>query len=218
MEDYYTWAEYVAEVKKLLPIEAQRLGVGSTDYLTSLIRQGVMDLQRVIPGYQINHETIYYPSDLVREGMAMRGVKPPQSAFKDLSLFRLDANLATDARYQGVSHAWKDRFDLIYGRTASNDGKARFSIDPEGYTFYVYPVPEDETWCVSMFWNGQKMNFKDDEQVPFPEQSALAVSYFVLARTSSMVEDNLQQKLDYQRDYELQKPKLFIDDKERRGE
>lgn len=219
MADYYTWAEYVAEVKKLLPIEAQRVGIGTTatDYLTSLIRQAVIDLQRVIPGFQLRHETIYDQSDLVREGMAMRGVKPPQSSFKDLSIFRVTDD-QIGSRFHSVPHPWEKRFDLVYSRTASNDGSARHCIDPEGSTFYVYPIPEGENWKVSMFWNGQKLNFRDEEQVPFTEASCLAVMYFVKAHTSAEVEDNVQNKIDYKREYELQKPKLYISDKESRGE
>ena len=148
--DYYTWSEYVAEVNKLLPIEASRVGVGATDYRTSLIRQGVIDLQRVIPSFRVNHETIYYPEDLVREGWAMRGVKPPQSAFKSLSIFRIkDGELYS--RNHGEAYPWRDRFDLIYGKVASNDRLCRYAIDDQGYTFYVYPMDEEQCWMVSMF-------------------------------------------------------------------
>lgn len=216
--DYYTWAEFVAEVKKLLPIEAQRIGVGATDYLTSLIRQGVIDLQRVIPGFTVNHETIYNPNDLVREGYAMRGVKPPQSAFRDLSIFRIPEDHTEEViRRHGIAHPWSGRFDLISGDVPTNDDKARYCIDPQGYTFYVYPMNEDEDWLVSLFWDGQKLDFQDDEQVPFSEAAALAVSYFVQAKTSMTADDSIQNKDAYMRDYELQKPKLYLDDKAKRG-
>lgn len=216
--DYYTWAEYVAEVEKLLPIEVNRIGVGATDYLTSLIRQGVIDLQRVIPSFRVNHETLYYPNDLVQEGMAARGVKPPQSSFKSLSISTI--NVAGDAdhedqviRAHGEPWPWELRWDLINGNVPSNDGKCRYSIDPQGYTFYVYPWHPNEQWILSMFWDGQKLNFQDDEQVPFTEASALAVSYFVKANTAPEVEDSLQGAALWQSKFEAQKPKLYMDHK-----
>jgi hypothetical protein len=216
--DYYTWAEYVAEVKKLLPIEANRVGIGSTatDYLTSLIRQGVIDLQRAIPGFRINHETIYYPDDLVREGLSCRGVKPPQSTFKSLSIFRVSDDKLKERAY-GTPYPWERRFDLVHGGVAVNDGQCRYSIDPAGYTFCVYPMDETQCWLVSMFWDGQKLDFQDDEQVPFTEASALAVSYFVKANTSLEVEDGVPNSERYAGMFREQATKLFIDDKRKRG-
>lgn len=222
MSDYYTWAGFVAEVRKLLPIEAQRIGVGTTatDYLTSLIRQAVIDLQRVIPGFCINHETLYYADDLVAEGHCMRGVKPPQSGFKSLSIcntYTDDDDERVIDRYPGVPYPWEKRFDLINGQVAVNDAKCRYAIDSAGYTFYVYPFPKEECWIVSMFWDGQKLDFQDDEQVPFSEAAALAVSYFVKANTSLEVEDGIPAADKYQERYEKQKTKLFLDDKAKRG-
>ena len=218
MSDYYTWSEFVAEVKKLLPIESQRIGVGSTatDYLTSLIRQGAIDLQRAIDGFKINHETIYHREDMVQEGLAMRLVKPPQSAFRGLSIFRNDAGEIV-SRFDGVAYPWAKRFDLINGVVPSNDGVCRYSIDDAGYTCYVYPMPEDQDLMVSLFWDGQKFDFKDDEQVPFSEAAALAVSYFVRSNTSLEVEDGMQNSTKYAELFERQKTKLYIDDKDKRG-
>jgi hypothetical protein len=220
--DYYTWAEYKAGVMKLLPIEANRIGIGTTatDYRESLIRQAVIDLQRVIPSFRVNHETIYNVNDLVREGLAMRGTKPPQSTFRDLSIFRItseDGEESCDARYHAIAHSWKDRFQLINGELPVNDGDARYCIDPSGYTFYVYPMNEEECWMVSFFWDGQKIDFKDDEQVPFSEASMLAVSYFVKAHSTLEAEDNVQGKTDWKAEYEKQKPKLYLDSKDQGG-
>lgn len=205
---------------KLLPIEAQRVGVGSTatDYRDSLIRQAVIELQRIIPGYRINHETIYYPGDLVQEGLAKRGTRPPQSIFKDLTIFRINSSGECDARHAGVPHDWNLRLELVHGSVCVNDKQCRFSMDPSGNrTFYIYPMPEDENWLVSMFWDGQKLDFQDDEQVPFTEAAARAVALFVKANSASDVEDDIQKKRDAAEEFEKMKPKLFIDDKESRG-
>jgi hypothetical protein len=204
---------------KLLPIEAQRVGIGNTatDYRTSLIRQAVIELQRIIPSYKINHETIYYPEDLVREGLAVRGVRPPQSVFKDLSIFRLTDGVC-DARFAGVPHEWSRRFELVHGSVCVNDKQCRYSMDPSGNrTFYIYPMPENEAWFVSMFWDGTKLEFQDDDQVPFTEATARAVALFVKANAASDVEDDLQKKKDAADEFEKMKPKLYIDDKETRG-
>lgn len=216
-EDYYTWAEFIAEVKKLLPIDAARVGVGAEDYLTSLIRQACIDLQRVVPGFCINHETIYYPNDVAREGMAVRLVKPPQSKFRGLSIFKLKDGVV-DSRYHAVPHPYENRFDLINASVAVNDGDARYSIDHAGYTLYAYPIPNDDTdWYISMFWDGQKLDFQDGEHVPFTEAAALAVSYFVRKETHQEVEAALPESARSDVKYREQKTKLYLDDKERRG-
>jgi hypothetical protein len=70
---------------------------------------------------------------------------------------------------------------------------------------------------VSLFWDGQKLDFQDDEQVPFSEAAALAVSYFVKGNTASEVEDSIQNAAYWMDRYEKQKPKLYLDDKAKRG-
>lgn len=216
MNDYFKWSEFKAEVLKLLPIEANRVGVGATDYLDSLIVQAVIDLQRVIPGFQINHETIYYPDDMVVEGKASRLVKPPQSAFKSLSLFKTNDDDEL-VRHHSIAFPYEYRFQLINGQVAVNDKLARHAIDDAGYTMYVYPVPADSGWHVSLFWDGQKFDFDDDEQVPFTQAAAFAVSLFVQSRTTITVENDVQMKTDYAADYAEAKKKLYLDDKDKRG-
>lgn len=217
--DYFTWSEFVAEVKKLLPIEARRVGVGTsaTDYLSSLIMQAVIDLQGAVPGFRINHETIYYPDDMVIDGAAARLVKPPQSAFRGASLFRVKDG-AIDSNCEAIAHPYESRFDLIGGRVATNDGLARYSIDHAGYTMYVYPVPVDEGWHVSLRWDGQKFDFQDDEQVPFSQRAAQVVAYYVKAHTNAEVESSLPDSQRSEIKYARGKTALYLDDKEKRGE
>ena len=216
--DYYTWSEFDSVVNELLPIEARRKGVGNTgtSYFTRLKRQAVLDLQGAIPGYCINHETIYYQDDMVREGLACRLVKPPQSALRSIWLFKVVEGEDT-VRRKAIPYPWEKRFDLVNGQVPTNDGYARYAVDPAGYTVYVYPMIDGEPWMVSLFWDGQKLDFQDDEQVPFPERAALAVSYFVKANTSIEVEDGIQNSVFYKQAYADEKTKLYLDDKDRQG-
>ena len=220
-EDYYTWAEFKEEVLKLLPLDRKRIGettaTGDTasDFLNSLMVQAVIQLQRVIPSFRTNHETIYYPEDMVREGMACRISKPPQSAFRDLSLFRINEDETVD-RHQGVPYSWANRFDLVNGAVPSNDSDAHYSIEPSGATLYVYPMPENECWLVSLFWNGQKVDFDDEEKVPFSQAAALAVSYFVKANTSMEIEDGVSAAEKYLKLFGDEKTRLYIDRKSTR--
>lgn len=218
-QDYYTWSQYVEKVKELLPIEAQRVGVGNTatNYLTSLIRLAVIDLQRTIPGFKNNHETIYGTSDLVREGFALRGVLPPGAEFESLSVFMTEDD-ECKYRMHGVAFDWNKRFDLINGVVPVNDGNCRYAIDPAGHTFYVYPMPEEQCWALSLFWNGHKLDFGADDRVPFDEASILAVSYFVKDNTSVEVEDSLPNSNSFSVKYQREKSRLYLDDKKRRGE
>lgn len=214
--DYYTWSEFVGEVKKLLPIESQRVGVNATDYLNSLIRQAVIDLQRVVPGFCIGHETIYYKADMVQEGSASRFVLPPQCKFRDMTMFT-DLDDGSCQRNPVKHFSWDDRFALIEGSVAVNSGVGFCSVDMAGKTAYVYPTPIDEEWNVSFFWDGTKLDFKDEEQVPLTEAAALAVSYFVKGHTSLEAEDNASSMSAYLALYAQQKTKLYLDWKDSRG-
>ena len=215
MSDYYTWSQFVAEVKKLIPLEAQRKGVGSSadDFLLSYIRQAVIQLQNIVDAFRIGHETIYEISDLVQEGLALKGIKPPQSAIRNIVFFQR-FNDHFD-RYESESYPWSKRSDLTGGHVPVNDNIAKVAIDPQGYSFYIYPTPkEGEEWAVSMTWDGKKLDFKDDELVPFTEQMALAVAYFAAANVA-LYSDEDSAKFDrYITMYEREKPRLFISAKE----
>lgn len=217
----YTWLQFVTEVKELLPIDAGRKGLGSTEYLNRLIRQGVIQLQGVIDGYRIGHETIYNPSDFVQEGYALRGVKPPQSAIRDVFYVKTidpapdgyNADLPV-IRFNCRTYPWAKRFNLV-NRYEHVDGRAIFCADPYGYTFYLYPAPCDGAeWRLSMNWDGLKLDFQDDEQTPFDEQMAGAIAYWVKMHVALEIEEDGEKHKHYKELWMGAKPLLAVHQKE----
>lgn len=85
-----TWGEFVGMVKDLMTVDSDRAGTEA--YVRAIIRQGTINVQQSIDEYRINHETVYQPQDLVREGRASKGVKPPQSVIKDVQLIKILTN------------------------------------------------------------------------------------------------------------------------------
>ena len=82
------------------------------------------------------------------------------------------------ARYPLKEFGWEKRFELVNGMVALNDNQGRICVDPYCHQFYVYPEVT-EGFLMSLFWDGTKLDYKDDELVPFTEQTAGAVAAFV---------------------------------------
>lgn len=187
---WLTWAEFKEEVLSLLPVDRRRIGQGIQDtdeqegYLTKTIKQGCIDVQQFVPRYRANHESIYWPEDdFVVEGSASRGVLPQQALIRDVWYW----NEEKTTRYPVVDFPYDRRFELVNGMETVNDLQGRIAKDPNAYTFYVYPEVKDG-WAVSVFWDGIKTSFEDDEQVPFDVQMAGAVADYLKGRIMRDIE------------------------------
>lgn len=197
--DYYTWAEFKSAVRELLTVDRDRIGLQDTTddagntvpgYITLMIRQAVIDLQRFIPVFRKDHETLYYPSDFVTEGYASRGVLPPGAEVQDAYLYHVETN----SRFPLDVAAWEGRHNLTGGLLALDTNVGRLIIEPDAYKFYVYPCVTDQ-WVLSLNWNalldGGKSDFEDDELVPFPEDATLAVKEFVKGHITREINKDL---------------------------
>lgn len=207
MADDLTWAEFKDQVSSFLTIDASRKGTEA--FRDGLIRQGVIYVQNIIEEFTLNHESLYYAADLVVEGRASRGVKPPQSAIHSMHHIRIRGD---DPNKQCIRtptelYPWDKRFDLVRGVAALNGGRALVAIDPQGYTFYIYPFIRD-CEMISMSWNGKKLDFRDDEATPFTEQMALTVAEFVKAKFAREVENDINLHDSYWKSMRMQLPLL----------
>lgn len=183
--DYYTWKEFTDAVRVLLPLDNKR--VGASDYVTRLIRLGVLDLQNFIPAYRKGHEDLYLPCDFVTEGAASRGVRPPQAAIQDAFLF----NANTQTRYPVNDFPWANRFELVNALVDVKHNNAYISFDPSGEnTFYVFPEVTDG-WILSLNWDGVKLEFTDNDHTPFDEQMTQVVADFVRGRIARDIEKDM---------------------------
>jgi hypothetical protein len=229
----YTWAQFVDAVLGMLTVDASRLGSGflevttvnglrrlqAGDYRLAMLRQGVIQLQGVMESYRLNHETLYLPStDLVTEGCASRGVKPPQSVIRDVWLAQIHTDATTGqqscTRFPTRAWPWEDRFSLVNGKVPVNDGQGVFCIDPQGYTFYVYPEVFD-CWMLSIHWDGLKLDFKDAEETPFDEATVGAVAEYVKAKISREVEHDTALHDSYMRTFGMAAQRIYTREREK---
>jgi len=216
--NYLTWKEFTDGVLGLLTVDEDRLGM--ENYRPKMIRQGVIDVQMAIPGYKEGHETVFQPNDFVKEGCASRGVKPPQAIIRDLYTckalnFNNREGTKQCARFPVLQIRWEDRFAMITGSIGVNDGHARFCVDPQGYTFYVYPFIGD-CWLFSMWWEGLKLDFQDEDQTPFDEPMMLCVAEFVKAKIARESKNDEQMYQSYMNSSIDLKRKLYVEWNSRR--
>lgn len=233
--DFYTWLDFQNEVQALMPQDADRLGMD--DYLPRLIREAVLDLQQFIPAYRNRHETLYYPSDFALEGSASVGTLPPQSELTGMWLF----NLATAERVPVRRIDWERRFQLVDHRhhhhfgnefmtmTASSVAAVELitrlpasrtiqhkhgmaAIDPQGSTFYLAPVLVDG-WVLTIHWNGRKLDFKDNEAVPFDEDASFAVAAWAKSKIANEVDRDAGRAKDFMDEYLLKRTNLYLERK-----
>jgi len=171
------WLDFKNAVKELLTVDKNRQGMGT--YIDTIIRVAVVDLQNNIPAFRVNHETLYLPGDFVQEGAAGRAVLPPQAALRDCFMSKVFTDGSSE-RHPVNQYPWDDRFALVHGTAAVNDSAGLICIDPNSYTFYAYPYMVTG-WILSVFWDGQKLDFQDAEETPFTENETFCVSLYVKA-------------------------------------
>jgi hypothetical protein len=236
--DYYTWCEFKNEVLALMPQDANRIGM--EDYLPRLIREAVIDLQQFIPAYRKRHETIYYPTDFVREGSACVGTLPPQCQLQGVWLFRN----RNSERFEVERFPWERRFELVNSRHRGNDelgtslmtltassvaaielinrlpvssaGIRRYglmAVDPQGDSFYLHPAIENG-WLLSINWNGRKLDYRDDELVPFEEPASYAVASWAKSKIAMEVDRDLQRAEAFFAEYAQKRVNLYLELKE----
>lgn len=198
----YTWAQFQAKVRENLTVNANRQGAQT--FITNALRAGVISLQDYIHGYRIGHETVYHANDFVTEGYASRATLPPEAQLRDIFLI----NTAHDRRHPLNAFDWSDRFSLVNGKVGVNSGHGCVSIDPHGYTFYVYPEVKD-CWVVSANWDGLKLEFQDEEQTPFDEAMTLVVAEYVQAKLAREVNRDVALHNSYMKSYEVGRRDLY---------
>jgi hypothetical protein len=210
-DGFYKWAEFVSECKALMPVEANRLVQGDDgSYFNRLIKLAVLDLQKYVRAYTLNHETVYCPTDFVREGAAGRGVLPPNGRARDMWLF----DVKYSVRYPVTEVSWEERFELVNGRVNVKDNNGRAAIDLQGYTFYIYPVVESG-WLLSLWWDGLKTEFQDSEETPFDTLALAAAADYVRSELALPVYGDVGMRNAYLQTYQVKRRDCYLNAKER---
>lgn len=115
-------------------------------------------------------------------------------------------------RSEIVPIPWSERFtySAFKDGCASKDDPAVMAIDPETYSFFLWPKL-DATHTLSVFWNGLKFEFADSDTVPFDESVQQAVSKFVLARYYLQVEHDAREASMHEALYKELRARAFAD-------
>jgi hypothetical protein len=212
------WQDFLTLVTGLMGLEGQRTGSGVETLRGLCINQGVMLLQTVIDQYRVNHETVYQPQDLVAEGNASRGVKPPQSVIRSVFLAKTCNDQCTGTarctRWDTDPWAWADRFALVQGKVAVNNNRGLFCPDPQGYTFYVYPEVFD-CWLLSIHWDGLKVDFNPLDETPFDELMAGTVALYAKAQVAMEADHDHMAYDTFMRKFESQKKLCGLREREK---
>lgn len=205
----WTWQKFNQEVDALCPLESKRIfgaanADGSSVFYRNQIRQAVLDLMDFIPEFTKNHETIYYPQDFVPDGHASVGTLPPMSKTRSAWYFNTEKQTQ---RFQVKEMPWEHRFEMTTRKLHDSLGDivvltaaalmaaetielltrrhrphaALMAISPQHERFYLFPEIHGP-WIFSLFWDGKKLAYRDQEQVPFEEEAAAAAAYFVQAQ------------------------------------
>lgn len=236
----WTWAEFNAHVDELCPLECKRVfgqmnPDGSSVYYRKQIRQAILDLQNFIPEFRKNRETVYFNEDFAEDGRAQVGALPPQSRITGAYYFNTDRNL----RFDVVQTDWEDRFHMTTREyqdtlnsnyivlTAASVGALAaaetlnllcangrqhvgvMAISPKHDQFYLFPKVEGP-WVFSLWWDGLKLDYRDCEHVPFDEETAQAVAFYVQAQFLSYVERNTADATARMLEYNGKRTDLFI--------
>jgi hypothetical protein len=111
------------------------------------------------------------------------GLLPDQAkpkAFYIVSTADADGDAVTDdpncMRNRLVRVAWEDRRPMICG--CVKDCRYLYAISPFSKRFLVHPLINSETE-LRVVWDGMKMDFADEDDVPFPIQAAEAVASYM---------------------------------------
>lgn len=233
MGNHPTWAEFKSEVTGLMPQDAQRLGL--EDYLPRLMRLAVIDLQDFIPAYRNRHEIIYHAQDFATDGAAGVGVLPPSAQLRDCWMF----DTATKRRFAVIGFPWERRFELAKSEiteledlivptaaslaaaetagavtAAAGNRVGLLAVDPQGAQFYLYPKIEG-SFLLSVHWDGRKVDFQEDEQVPFDQDAAQAVADYCKAKIALEVDREQQRHNSFMSEYVLKRTNLYLRNKDK---
>jgi hypothetical protein len=191
---------------------------GSSVYYREQIRQAILDLKNFIPEYTRNHESIYYPADFADDGQASVGALPPMAQVRSAWYYGVESSdPAKHRRFEVINFPWEKRFEMTSREihdfldsdyitlTAASisalamaetldmfraNGRRRvgmMAISPTHERFYLYPKLAGP-WIFSLFWDGQKLDYRDNEHVPFDEDTAGAVAFYVKSQFNMYVD------------------------------
>ena len=194
-----TWAQYTTQFRKHLMQYNRMQGV--QDFIDLAIRTATADLQRALPWYQVNYDTVMVPALCTTDGYTMSCDLPQGSNFK----FSV-SNGTDEADLREIS--WYDLDTYRLGKSPADDRV--FAVKSAGRKFTMAPpLNDDETLRVR--YDGVKYDYTDSDTVPFDSLFIEAASHCVLADLSRRVDNDQDTYMSFMRSYGRLKAKLMAD-------
>lgn len=205
------WSDFRGAVLVDLPVDNDRINVatGNPNYLDHQLLYGVIQIQQLIPFYRGPHETVYGPNDLVLDSLASVGSLPQGQQCRPLdAYFKRTGKQCVSQPLQ--PYPWSQRYDLVCGNPRITNCQFLMAIDPWGQQFTVFPSV-GERHQISMFWEGVKTSFADDDDTPFDMDVVEAIGLFVKAKIARLVDHDLAEHASYMTEYGRRRALLFAD-------
>jgi len=234
-----TWLQFNAAVDSLCPLESKRLfgnmnPDGTSVFYRNQIRQAVLDLANFIPEFSRSNETIYYNQDFVLDGAASVGVLPPLGEIQSAWYY----HVVDQVRYPVIQVPWESRFQLASNQaknsldsnyvtltaasvealaiadalnTLKTNGRQKagyMTVSPKHDKFYLFPAITG-AWVFSLFWDGQKLDYRDAELVPFEEEAAQAVAWWVQAQFANYIDRDTQRAGSFMVQYNNKRSNIY---------
>lgn len=199
-----TWDEFNTAVRVHTVTHNRRQGV--QDMIDSLIKSGAWDLQDTIPFYADAVTRTVTPGDLTASGdYAATGTLSPGS--RVLSVYAVDPEDSNGKASFEILTMPKDFVRLQSGLEAGS--RHLFYYDSKTGAFYVTPSPIEDESNLEISFTAAKIDFEDDDDVPFDHRAAEAVGYMINSRMSLNVDKDPQTAAYYEKLYVQTKRKLF---------
>lgn len=209
------WSDFVANVLLELPVDNERIGIatGNKNYLQQQLLHAVIDIQKMVPFYRSGHETTYGPNDLVLEGVASVGSLPQSEECRPIDAYYKKTG-AQCVSQPLTTYPWGNRYDLVCGNPRVTNCQFFMAIDPWGKQFTVFPSVGNQHQ-VSLFWEGVKTSFDDDDETPFDDSVVEAVGLYIKSRIARLVDHDLAESASFMMEYRQKRAVLYSDTRER---
>ena len=159
-----------------------------------------VEIQQLVPFFQQRNVSLLKPGNLVVSGFASKGDMPDGKVDR----FRI-LGTDTDGNIDSCKHdgplelcRWQDAQTFVCGTSPA--WKRGVTVDPTGRVFYVFPALQDDE-LLEVSWRGVKRRYANNEPVLFDNSCSQAVSEYVLARISRLVDKDLASAQSFDRTY-----------------
>lgn len=168
------------------------------------MRAAAIDLQTYVTAFTAGHTGTFEEADMEQDGSASAAWLPDN--------LRLRAARLIDETRDGletpcVATAWEERIEKL---VRSLDRAARVAVDPKGRRFMVSPALVADSLSLVLEFEGVKLDFEDEDCVPFDEDSAQAAAAYVNAALAQEWGEAIAQAAVWRQTYIEKRTNLYL--------